>query len=163
VTRTLALTALALTALALTALLAGCTTSSARFADRADAACAKAQHTIDRLSLRGDTSTGSTTATLRKAIDQYTIMERLVSEIAEGVLPGGAAGQEIRSGWLEPARASLSARRTDLDALSRAVDSGDADSIARWSAAAALAGTDGVDTGYLGSHDMAACAALFAA
>jgi hypothetical protein len=150
-------------ALAATTVLAGCTTSASTFAKRSDAACTKAAHTIDRLAITGDTSTGTIQAALRTAIDRYATIERLVSEITEGSKPGGAAGAAVESKWLDPARTSLTARRADMNALSKAVHAKDASAVPAREAAANLAGTDGVDAAYLREHGLTACADLFSA
>lgn len=145
------------------AAVAGCAPSSDAFAARSDASCAKAQRAIDQLAVRGDTATGTPAAALRTAIDRYTIVERLVSEISEGKLPSGAEGRRLQASWIDPSRASLTDRRSDLDALSRAVDDGRNAEVPALAAAASLAGTDGVDAAYLGQLGMPACSALFAA
>jgi hypothetical protein len=130
---------------AATIAMAGCTTSESKFASRSDAACTKAAHTIDRLAITGDTSTGTIQAALRTEIDRYATIERLVSEITEGSKPGGSAGAAVESKWLDPARTSLTARRADMNALSKAVHAKDASAVPALEAAASLAGTDGVD------------------
>jgi hypothetical protein len=146
---------------ALIAALAGCGADMAGFADRADSACAKTARAIERLDITGDTSTGSTTAALRKELDRYKAMELLVSEITEGALPDGADGEAIESRWLEPARSSLESRRADLLALSHAVRDEDDERVPELAAEASKAGTDDVDDRYLAENDMPACAALF--
>jgi hypothetical protein len=157
--------AVAITAAGLAATIAmgGCSTSESTFANRSDAACTKAAHTIDRLAVTGDTSTGSIQAALRTAIDRYATIERLVSEITEGSKPGGSAGAAVESKWLDPARKSLTVRRSDLNALSKAVHDNDATAVPALETAAILAGTDGVDSAYLRKHGLTACADLFSA
>ena len=142
-------------------LLTGCGTDLAGFADRADAACAKAGRTIDRLAITGDTSAGTATAALRTALDRYKVIELLISELTEGARPGGADGRAIEDNWLDPARRSLAERQADLLALSHAVRDGDDARVPELTDLAARAGVDGVDAGYLSDNGMPACAALF--
>ena len=143
-------------------LLTGCGTDLAGFADRADAACAKAGRTIDRLAITGDTSAGTATAALRTALDRYKVIELLISELTESARPGGADGRAIEDNWLDPARRSLAERQSDLLALSHAVRDGDDARVPELADLASRAGVDGVDAGYLGDNGMPACAALFA-
>lgn len=144
------------------AAITACTPSPSSFASDSDAACEKAQHAIRDLATSGDTATGAPVAALRTQIDRYTIVERLVSQISEGGLPSGDEGRRLQSSWIDPSRASLTDRRADLAALSSAVDDGRDAAVPGLAAQAALAGTDGVDAGYLEQQGMPACAALFA-
>ncbi len=140
--------------------LSGCTLGQASsFTGRADDACAKASSAIRAL----DPPTDGVPA-LSYALDRYTDIERLVSEVAEDVgFPGGASGTALKQRWIAPARASLKAGLDELEALREAVRAVPADhaAIASALAVAGRAGTGGVDVAYLAAHGLAACAATF--
>ncbi|MCW2529535.1 MAG: hypothetical protein JWM76_4395 [Pseudonocardiales bacterium] len=140
--------------------LTGCTLGqSSSFTGRADASCRQASDDISKASPTADPVT-----MLGDALDRYTDVERVVSEIASDVsFPGGARGRTLRSDWLEPARRSLRTGRDDLDTLRAAVRTGDRTEQATAYHAALTAGTVGVKPASLQALDLPSCAALFAA
>jgi hypothetical protein len=104
---------------------------------------------------------GTLKAQLQYATDRYTMIEKLVSEMTDSSLPGGAEGERLRAGWLRPARASLTSGRTVLADLRAAVDSGDRGAAATAFAASLAIGTRGVDTAALRADGLTDCAATF--
>jgi hypothetical protein len=147
-------------AVALSIGLTGCTLGqSSSFSGRAEASCRQASADIKTAS-----PTSDPVALLGNALDRYTDVERVVSEIASDVsFPGGARGQTLRSDWLEPARSSLRTGRDDLDTLRAAVRSGDRTAQITAYQAALTAGTVGVKPASLQALDLPACATLFTA
>ncbi len=98
---------------------------------------------------------------LQYALDRYTLVERLVSEMTESNLPGGQEGRDLKSRWLHPAEVSLVDGRSALTDLRSAVE---ADDRARADAAfdrADAIGTRGVDAALLEERGLARCATLF--
>jgi hypothetical protein len=100
-------------------------------------------------------------AHLQYATDRYTAVEHLVSELTDSSLPGGSTGQQLRSRWLRPARASLTAGRTVLADLRSAVLADDNASITTTFAATNAIGTAGVDLNLLRAHGLNTCARVF--
>jgi hypothetical protein len=100
---------------------------------------------------------------LRDATDRYTILEKAVSELTDSALPAGHGGDQLRTQWLRPARASLRAGRAVLvqlrdDERSDAVGAATAD----YQRARAI-GTGGVDAALLRRDGLDRCATLFSA
>lgn len=95
------------------------------------------------------------------AIDRYTLIERLVSEMIESSLPSGDEGRQLRDRWLTPARLSLTDGHDALTRLRVAVESADRPAADAAFAQARLLGTTDVDVGLLRARGLTRCATLF--
>lgn len=128
------------------------------FTGRSDSFCGDALKSIAGL------HTPTTTRDeMRYAMDRYTAMEKVVSELTDSSLPGAATGNALRDRWLRPARASLLTGRGVLNELQRAVTAGDIGTAAPAFAATAAIGTANVDTRLLAAQGLTNCAKLFTA
>ena len=139
--------------------LTGCTLGeSSTFAGRGQDSCEKTSSQIAAL-----TRPISPVDRIGYALDRYTDVERLVSEISSDVsFPGGIRGATLRRGWLEPSRASLREGRVHLQALRVAVQSGDRAEQDRAFAESIRAGTVGVEPAALKANGLTSCVAVFA-
>ncbi len=126
------------------------------FAARTNATCREAVAGIDALS-RPETPPAGITY----GMDRYVLVEKAVSTLTDGSLPGGSSGDQLRVGWLRPARSSLRTGRDDLDRLRTAVDAGNRGQARSQFEAAAVAGTGGVDLDLLRSRHLDECVTLF--
>jgi hypothetical protein len=98
---------------------------------------------------------------LQFALDRYTDIERLVSELTDATRPGGTEGDQLNQRWLRPARASLTDGRAVLAQLRSAANAGDrAGATTRFGESLAI-GTVGVDAAYLRSVGLTDCADAF--
>jgi hypothetical protein len=95
------------------------------------------------------------------ATDRYTVLDKTVSELTDGSLPGGSTGTALRRNWLEPARASLAAGRQTMLQLRDAVHADDARAADVAFVAARNVGVTGVDTSLLRTRGLDKCATLF--
>jgi hypothetical protein len=129
---------------------------SSGFVTRSNHTCADATKTIEALKSPRDPH-----AALAYALDRYVQVEHAVSTLTDSSLPGGAVGRDLRDRWLRPARASLRTADTSLNRLRDAVRDGDRNGVSSAFAAAAEAGTSGVDTALLRERALSACATLF--
>src|SRR3954453_8953856 len=136
-------------------LVSGCAVGRpAGFVARSNDTCTQAARTVADLA-------APRTAALAYALDRYAAFERAVSTLTDSSLPGGPRGQALRERWLRPARASLRAGDDALRRLHDAVRGHDHGAAARAFAAAATAGTAGVDVALLRSRGLTRCASLF--
>ena len=129
---------------------------SSGFVTRSNHTCADATKTIEALKSPRDPH-----AALAYALDRYVQVEHAVSTLTDSSLPGGADGRDLRDRWLRPARASLRTADASLNRLRDAVHDGDLDGVSSAFAAAAEAGTSGVDTALLRTRGLDACSTLF--
>jgi len=137
--------------------LASCSVGgSSGFVTRSNRTCADATKTIVALKAPRDPQ-----AALAYALDRYVQVEHAVSTLTDSSLPGGADGRDLRDRWLRPARASLRTADTSLNRLRDAVRDSDRGGVSAAFAAAAEAGTSGVDTALLRGRALSACATLF--
>jgi hypothetical protein len=95
------------------------------------------------------------------ATDRYTVLDKAVSELTDGSLPGGSTGTELRRRWLEPSRASLADGRHAMRQLSDAVHDKNAQAAGVAFVAARNVGLAGVDTSLLRTQGLDKCATLF--
>jgi hypothetical protein len=158
--RRLRVAAAAVAAAATVTAVSACTLGEpASFSGRADQTCRRAVLSVGRL----DNATTGTRA-LVFASERYAIIERVVTEISTDVgFPDGARGRTLRSGWIDPARASLRAGLADLKTLAAAIDRAGTGVIPEALNSALTAGTSGVDTQLLRAEGMPWCASLFRA
>jgi hypothetical protein len=138
-------------------LLGGCAVGRPTgFTARSNSFCSDALTSIAKLKTPTDLK-----MQIQYATDRYTAVEHTVSELTDSSLPSGSAGQELRTGWLRPARASLLAGRSNLEQLRIAVNAGNTDAAATAFAQTESIGTQGVDTSLLAGRGLADCARLF--
>ena len=97
------------------------------------------------------------------ATDRYTVLDKTVSELTDGNLPGGTTGTELRRRWLEPARASLANGRQAMLTLRDAVHDNNAQAAGTAFVGARNVGVTGVDTSLLRTQGLDKCATLFTA
>ncbi len=136
-------------------LLAGCAVGRpSGFAGRSNSFCSDAVTAIAALS-----KPTTPKQQLQYATDRYTAMDKTISELTDSALPGGDLGSELRTKWLRPARASLTAGRATLGELRDAVRGGSSSTSAY--ARTQLIGTEGVDTDLLTQQHLTTCARLF--
>lgn len=139
--------------------LSGCAAGQPRqFTARANQLCTNVNRTVTNL----PTATGGIKA-LRWSTTRYADMEHLVAELTDDLtIPSGVTGEELRTRWLRPSRASLVRGREDLEALRQAIHD-DPAAVGPALTASLRAGTDGVDTAYLARVGLPACAVAFTA
>jgi hypothetical protein len=127
------------------------------FTARSNSYCAETRSAISALS-----TPNTAKARLQFATDRYGYVERLVSELTDSSLPGGAAGAELDDRWLHPARASLLSGRTVLADLRTALKDPAAATVDSTAFTRSLAiGTENVDTALLRSRGLTRCASAF--
>jgi hypothetical protein len=134
-----------------------------RFTARAEKYCATAIRAI-----AADTSSTATSPTATSVpdpvayvVDRFTQLDRvLVIVSTDRGFPGGTDGATLRSEWIRPARASLSAGRPSLDTLRQVVGAPSAQRTQVF-AVAARAGDGGVRVSVLRKLQLPHCAALF--
>lgn len=126
------------------------------FTARSNSYCAQSARQINALARPADAQ-----QQLQYAIDRYTAIERLVSEMTDSSLPGGQDGTQLRQRWLRPARASLVDGRAVLAALRDAMNRHDvARADAEFDRSLAI-GTQQVDTALLRASGLSDCASVF--
>ena len=136
-------------------LLAGCAVGRpSGFVGRSNSFCSDALTTIGAL-----VKPTTTKAQLQYATDRYTAMDKTISELTDSTLPAGSVGSELRTKWLRPARASLTAGRSALETLRRDLSSHSSSTAAF--ARTQQIGVEGVDTDLLAAQHLTTCARLF--
>ncbi len=147
--------AIALLAVAALGLLTGCDLGHpGGYVARSNSYCAQTSRAIAGLA-RPVTADQQ----LRFALDRYTLVEKLVSEMTDSARPGGGTGATLDADWLVPARRSLADGRTDLAGLRAAVRS-HTPTAAAFARTLAI-GTVGVDTTSLRTLHLSDCALTF--